>query len=138
VFTVHLQKRRILASACYTQFLLFPVELSVSLSVSYTPPPGVVLGPNEYRAASGPVVVTCTVIGGTGPTSYQWSSNCRSCPFETANSSMIRRGAVHSGDTGTHTCTATSSEINGSASIFFIVKGEHSFIKVKFSNNIAV
>ena len=102
-------------------------ELFVTISVFYNPPPGVVLGPNEYRAASGPVTVTCTAIGGTGDVSYQWSSDCKSCPFLTANSMFIKRGAVHSGDNGTHTCNATTTEAVGSASIKFTVKGEYTF-----------
>ena len=85
------------------------------------------LGPNEYRAGSGPVTVTCNVTGGTGHISYQWSSDCTSCPFKTETGRSIFRGAVHSGDTGIHTCTATRSESKGSASIHFTVKGEHSF-----------
>ena len=100
-------------------------ELFVNISISYNPPPGVVLGPNEYRAASGPVTVTCTAIGGTGDVSYQWSSDCRSCPFQIATQRSIFRGAVHSGDTGTHTCTATTVGITGNTSINVTVKGKH-------------
>ena len=86
------------------------------------------LGPNEYRAASGPVTVTCTADHeGTGDISYQWSSTCRGCPFQTATSKKITRGAVHSGDTGTHTCMATTAEAEGNASIHFNIVGEHAF-----------
>ena len=99
--------------------------LFVNISVSYDPPPGVVLGPNEYRAASGPVIVTCTAIGGTGSISYQWSSDCNSSDFQGATSRMITRAAVHSGDTGTHTCTATTPKGVGSASINFTVTGKN-------------
>ena len=105
-------------------FLFLISELFVNISVSYTPPPGVELGPNEYRAASGPVTVTCNVTGETGLINYQWSSDCRSCPFKTETKRSILRGAVHSGDTGIHTCTATRSGSKGSASIHFTVKGE--------------
>ena len=100
-------------------------ELFVDVAVSYTPPPGFIPGPNEYRAASGPVTVTCTAVGGTGPVSYQWSSTCRSCPFQTATAQAIYRGAVHSGDTGVHTCTALNSKIHGSGSICFNVVGRY-------------
>ena len=89
------------------------------------------LGPNEYRAASGPVTVNCTAIGGTGSISYQWSSNCTTCPFQTATEREIIRGAVTSGDNGTHTCTATTTEAEGSASIPFIIKGKRTDIKAK-------
>ena len=106
-------------------FLLFPAELIVNISVSYTPPPGFFPGPNEYRAASGPVTVTCTATGGTESVSYQWSSNCTNCPFKTKTTRMVKRAAVHSGDTGTHTCKAVKGDLEGNASITFIVKGKH-------------
>ena len=99
-------------------------ELDVSITVSYVPPPGAELGPNEYRAASGPVTVTCTVVGGTGPVSYQWSSTCSRCPFQTANSTSVTRVAVRAGDIGNHTCTATSGLISGSKTISFDVVGK--------------
>ena len=91
--------------------------------MSYEPPPDAELGPNQYRAASGPVTVTCMP---AGPVSYQWSSTCRNCPFQTANSGSITRAAVHSGDTGDHTCTATSGSISGSETISFNVVGKPS------------
>ena len=106
-------------------FLLFSAELSVVISVSYTPPPGFFPGPNEYRAASGPVTVTCTAIGGTEGVSYQWSSTCRDCVFKTKTTKMVERAVVHSGDTGTHTCTAVKGGMVGNASITFVVKGKH-------------
>ena len=99
------------------------IELSVVITVDYTPPPGFTPGLNEYRAASGLVTVTCTATGGTGYASYQWSSTCRDCPFESATSRSIRRGSVNSGDTGIHTCTATRGGIAGNASIEFNVVG---------------
>ena len=102
------------------------LELAVSINVSYVPPPGAELGPNEYRAASGPVVVTCTAVGGTGPVSYQWSSTCRDCHFKDAYYNTIIRPAVHSGDTGIYTCTATSGSLSGSETIHFNVVGKPS------------
>ena len=105
--------------------LLFLVpELFIDVTVSYTPPPGFIPGPNEYRAASGPVTVNCTAVGGTGPVSYQWSSTCRACNFQTASKRIIIRAAAISGDTGTHTCTATSGSKIGSRSIIFKVVGK--------------
>ena len=105
--------------------LLFLVpELFVDVTVSYTPPPGFIPGPNEYRAASGPVTVNCTAVGGTDPVSYQWSSTCRVCHFQTEIKKVITRGALHSGDTGTHTCTATSGSKIGSRRIIFKVVGK--------------
>ena len=105
-------------------------ELDVSITVSYVPPPGTELGPNEYRAASGPVTVTCTAVGGTDPVSYQWSSTCRDCPFQTDNSKSVTRAAVRTDDTGNHTCTATSGLISGSKTISFDVVGKQDAINV--------
>ena len=97
----------------------------MSISVDYSPPDDFSPDYNEYRAASGPVTVTCIArVLGTGAVSYQWSSTCRNCSFQTATSSSIRRAAVHSGDTGTHTCVATTSGGTASASIDFHVVGE--------------
>ena len=99
--------------------------LTVTISVGYTLPAGFTGGFTEYRAASGPVTVTCTATGpGTGAVSYQWSSTCRDCPFQSANSSSITRAAVHSGDNGTHTCTATRGGCGASASIDFVIVGK--------------
>ena len=94
--------------------------------MSYNPPTDFVRHLNEYRAASGPVIVTCTAIGGT-EISYQWSSTCSGCDFKSARLETIERRAVHSGDTGTHTCTATAAEGVGNASIYFKVTGEYAF-----------
>ena len=105
-------------------------ELDVSISVSYIPPPGAELGPNEYRAASGPVTVTCTAVGSTDPVSYQWSSTCTNCPFQTENSMSVIRLAVRTGDIGNHTCTATSGLISGSKTISFDVVGKQDAINV--------
>ena len=102
-----------------------PKGPTVSILVDYNPPIDFTPGPNKYRAASGPVTVTCTAIGpGTGTVSYQWSSTCRNCPFRSATSNLIRRAAVYSGDTGSHTCVATQDRMTASASIDFHVVGE--------------
>ena len=116
-------------SANECPFCLLP-PVSVSIKVSYTRPPGSTLDVNVYRAASGPVALTCTATGagGTNPDTdytYQWTSSCRNCPFQMSNDRMITRGAVSSNDGGTHTCTATrpGGEM-ASASIVFNIVGE--------------
>ena len=108
------------------KFFCLLESLTVSISVDYSPPTDFTLGPNEYRAASSPVTVTCTATGpGTGTVSCQWSSTCRDCPFKSSTSCSIRRAAVHSGDTGTHTCVATiANGLTVRASIEFNVVGE--------------
>ena len=105
------------------------ISIDVEISVSYAPPPGFTPGPNEYRAASGPVVVICTAIGGSGSGDYDyvWTSTCSGCVFQTTSTgvtSVIYREAVHSGDIGTHTCTASRGGESGSDSIVFNVVGE--------------
>ena len=108
-------------SCCYFS----PSELTVIISIVYTPPPGFTPeSPNQYRAASGPVVVTCTATGGSGSIQYQWSSTCMNCPFQNSSSNTINRAAVHSGDIGTHTCTASENGSTASASTEFIIVGK--------------
>ena len=96
-----------------------------------TLPPGITPGgPNEYRAASGEYTITCTATGGPGSGNYEyeWTSTCSGCKFETTSTgvtSMIERQALHSGDGGTHTCTATREGLSGSDSINVTIVGEH-------------
>ena len=84
---------------------------------------------DEYRAASGPLVATCRVQGTSVAVTFQWSSTCRDCPFQSTKpesaSSVIRQPALHSGDTGTHTCTVNDNEGRaGIASIVMNIKGK--------------
>ena len=101
------------------------MSLNVEIDVEYSPPPEFLPGPNEYRAASGPVFVICRAQSATGTVNYQWSSTCRHCPFQTYSGNLLRRHALHSGDNGTHTCTATDGRgASGSASIETIIVGK--------------
>ena len=107
-------------------YIDIPLELLVSISVDRTDPPGFIpANSTEYRAASGPQVVTCTATGGTGSISYQWSSTCSGCPFRSSTDATISRTAVHSRDIGTHTCTATDTAgRTGSTGVVFNIVGE--------------
>ena len=96
--------------------------------MDYTPPPGFVPGTDEYRAASGPVTVTCKS-GGANNVTFLWSSTCGDCPFNNDTKQEISRAAVHSSDNGTHTCTVTmksngSVVVNTSASVHFKIVGK--------------
>ena len=88
-----------------------------------SPPPGFTPGPDEYRAASGPFTFTCTATGGAGSGDYDyvWTTTCNisDCEFVTSSTgttSVISRMALHSGDGGTHTCTASREGESGSGS----------------------
>ena len=100
--------------------------LDVTITVNYTRPPGSDLGTDEYRAASGPVTVTCNS-GGAENVTYLWSSTCKNCVFDNSTEQKIFRAAVHSGDNGTHTCTVTmesNETVVGNASINFNIVGK--------------
>ena len=100
--------------------------LTVTISVDYTPPPGANLGPNEYRAGSGPVSVTCTAQGGSGPTSYQWSSTCQpGCLFTSSTENQITQNFIRTPFLqGTHTCSVTRGSTTRSETIVFNVVGK--------------
>ena len=103
-----------------------PGPLTVSITVDRIDPPGFTPeNPTEYRAASGPQVFTCTATGGTGDgPAYQWSSTCGGCAFRTTTHAVIERGSLHSGDIGTHTCTATRGGETAMDSIVINIVGE--------------
>ena len=103
-----------------------PDPLTVRISVNRTDPPGFIPeSPTDYRAASGSQNVTCTATGGSGsgPT-YQWSSTCNRCDFSSTTDAVIVRRALHSGDNGTHTCTATRGGETAMDSIGINIVGE--------------
>ena len=106
----------------------------MNITVNGTPPPGFTPGsPTEYRAASGPYTFTCTATGaGMGGYMYVWTSTSSGSgsAFETSptkSTKVIMRIGLHSGDGGTHTCTATKGEQSGSANITVTIVGEYYF-----------
>ena len=92
-------------------------ELTVTIAVTYTPPTDFIrTSVEDYRAASGPVTLTCQVEGATGTVTYQWTSTCTHPQCFVLNSNFrindqtLMRSFVRAGvDDGTHTCTATDS-----------------------------
>ena len=120
-----------MTAQCIFPFSSSPA-LTVSIMVSGTPPPGFTPGgPTEYRAASGPYTFTCTATGGAGSGNYDyvWTSTCSisACTFDTSSTgatSVIYRQALHSGDGGTHTCTATRGGESGIDIITINIVGE--------------
>ena len=103
----------------WVKILFYPIGLTVTIDVDYTPPPDFVGGPNDYRAASS-VTLTCQVAG-----TIMWSSTCTgpssNCFVPGQTSKTIRRTVLHSTDSGMHTCNATRV---GSATIEMNVVGE--------------
>ena len=106
--------------------LVFPAVLTVHITVTRTDPSGFTPGSDiEYRAASGPHTFTCTAEGGAGSGAYQyvWTSNSSTFSTSPPNGVIIRQ-AVHSGDNGTHTCTASRGGESGSANTVVTIVGE--------------
>ena len=104
-------------------FTALDVTIQISNTSTYHPS----LGPNEYRAASGPYRFTCLVEGkANGNLTYMWNSTCTDCKFRSETSDTIIRTALLSSDNGTHTCTVHEevSESSGSASIEMNIVGK--------------
>ncbi len=105
----------------------FSTDLTVTIDVVYTPPadfdrPSV----NDFRAGSGPVTLTCQVVGATGTVTYQWTFTCGNCFVKGPTSQSVTGYFLRVGfDDGTHTCTATDSDggETGSASTVMRIIG---------------
>ena len=65
-----------------------PTDLNVSILPVYDAPPDVILGEDEYRAAS-LLTLSCQVTGATGTVSYQWSSTCTGDCFFPGTMAML-------------------------------------------------
>lgn len=97
-----------------------PPGLSVNILPVHSAPGGLVLEPNQYRAAS-QLMLSCQVTGATGTLTYSWSSTCSGdCFFLSAmaagqNISTLDRGDqssqhnnfLRSSDSGVYTCEVT-------------------------------
>lgn len=80
-------------------FAAFDLDVTITTS-----PPGLVHNAATY------LVLECQVLNAVGSYSYQWSSDCTGDCFVTSQvSSVISRNALHSADSGNHTCTVTDS-----------------------------
>ena len=141
LFNLFPRPRIIYLQAITITLLSLLPALDVTITVNYTSPPGSDLGTDEYRAASGPVTVTCNS-GGADNVTYLWSSTCRNCLFNNSAEQNIFRAAVHSGDNGTHTCTVTmksNETVVGNASINFNIVGKFMlWVHVMMKDHVAV
>ena len=83
-------------------------------------PPGPVLNVAQ------PLAFACHTQGGTEEYFYQWSSNCTgNCFVASQISQSLMRDALHSSDSGNHTCTVLDSAGNsGSSSIIISAIGK--------------
>ena len=104
--------------------------LSVSITVTYTPPATFDRTAPYYRAGS-PLSLTCEAVGVQGAF-YGWTSNCTGSCFTIAQSSgTVSTSYLESVDSGVHTCTVYG--INGetgSDSVTVKVVGEFNSSKL--------
>ena len=70
------------------------------------------------------LTLTCQAEGGTGIYTYQWSSDCTGDCFVTnQDAQRVSRDALHSIDSGNHTCTVTDSAGNAGNDTIHIQTG---------------
>ncbi len=101
----------------------FSTDLTVTIDVDYTSPadfdqPTV----NDFRAASGPVTLTCQVEGATGDVTYQWTSTCGNCFVSGTTQSVTGNFLRVDVDQATHNCTATDSDSGETGSASFVMR----------------
>lgn len=94
----------------------------VTIAIDYTPPPDAALAPNEYRAASGPLILTCLFQSANGTVTYTWDTT-----LGRISDNISRRTILPAVDSRVHTCTATDTEtgVSGTASIPVNIVGKH-------------
>ncbi len=104
---------------------MFSTDLTVRIDYAYTSPADFVQPTvNDFRAASGPVILTCELVeGATGTVTYQWTSTCGNCFAKNrATQSVIGDFLRVDRDQGTHTCTATDSDGGETGSASFVMR----------------
>ena len=106
-------------------------SVDVSIEVSYSAPEDFSLQAPYYRAASA-LTLSCVVAEDNGGLFYQWTSTCQgSCFVQGASSQRVSTHALHSRDSGVHTCTVYDGlGCTGNASITVHVSGKQCFIKI--------
>ena len=100
-------------------------SVDVSIEVSYSAPEDFSLQAPYYRAASA-LTLSCVVAEDNGGLFYQWTSTCQgSCFVQGASSQRVSTHALHSRDSGVHTCTVYDGlGCTGNASITVHVSGK--------------
>ncbi len=94
-----------------TCMYMFSTVLTVTIDYAYTSPADFKQPTtNDFRAVSGPVVLTCLVEEATVSVSYLWTSTCSGCFARGTTQSVIGNFLRVHVDQGTHTCTATASD----------------------------
>ena len=87
--------------------------------------------PGVQHQASSSLNLTCTVSGlATAPLTYQWTSTCSGNCFVLQNEeSTVFSNALHSIDSGNHTCSVTDALGNiGTAITEIVVEGKLNYI----------
>ena len=81
------------------------------------------LNPDQATYAPGQQIsLNCSAEGGVDPLIYQWSTNCAGNCFVLTqkNQSTITQEALHSIDSGNHTCTVTDDVGSTDSAVFQI------------------
>ena len=108
----------------HTGYVVTSSVLSVSITVTYTPPSTFDRTAPYYRAGS-PLSLTCEAVGVQGAF-YGWTSNCTGSCFVIGQSTKtILTSYLESVDSGVHTCTVFGvNGETGSDSVTIKVVGE--------------
>lgn len=104
--------------------MLFLLVAVAALPVTITSNPRVP-DSGKYLVGSS-LSLTCQVQGGHSPLSYSWNSTCNGLCFVPGETTVsVRKSALHSIDSGNHTCSATDyTGRTGNATIQINISGQ--------------
>ena len=113
------------------------VGINVRISVNYMPDSDAMLGPNEYRAGSGPVTLTCHVEG--VPTqeniSYRWTTEDHNWQWDAQVPQIIYRPFLRINHAGIQTCHPTVDNATYDAVIEIKIVGRYILSGFRFISN---
>ena len=115
------------ASYSVFQYCFYLFSVSLALLAAYELNTTIISSrPDNTYSAATDLSLECQVSCGIGGYSYQWSSDCTGdCFIASQNASLVSRSALHSTDSGNHTCIVVDGVGNmGSETMSINVVGE--------------
>lgn len=109
-----------------THYVLFAVVEELPVTIVPTPS---IPDSGTYQIGSS-LILTCQAQGGHLPLTYSWNSSCDGlCFILGETTTLVRKSALHSTDSGNHTCSVTDyAGQTGAAAMELTLSGSYNYI----------